>query len=150
MSPNEGMRGLGDLVKKGTEAIGIKQKKGCGCGKRQDKLNKLFPFKKTASAASSKVTRKIVKSTTSASQSFKRVSASEQAVTRSGNVVTHTSSNKNLSSRILKTKAVPRTTPPRATGRPVTPAKAKQTRIFGKGASGKTVSKILRDRKRRP
>lgn len=36
-------RGLGDTVKKITEAVGIKQ---CGsCAKRQKKLNRLFPYK---------------------------------------------------------------------------------------------------------
>jgi hypothetical protein len=41
----EGMRGLGDLVAKATSALGIKQKPGCGCKQRQEKLNKLVPFK---------------------------------------------------------------------------------------------------------
>jgi hypothetical protein len=37
------MKGLGDLIKKGTEKLGIKQ---CGgCKKRQEWLNQKFPFK---------------------------------------------------------------------------------------------------------
>jgi len=37
------MKGLGDLIKKGTDKLGIKQ---CGgCKKRQEWLNKKFPFK---------------------------------------------------------------------------------------------------------
>ena len=49
-------RGLGDSIEKFTKATGIKSfaqmtaramgKKGCGCNKRRDKLNKLFPYKK--------------------------------------------------------------------------------------------------------
>jgi hypothetical protein len=39
------MRGLGDLVAKATSALGIKQKPGCGCKKRQEALNKAVPFK---------------------------------------------------------------------------------------------------------
>lgn len=36
-------KGLGDSIKKVTEAMGIKQ---CGaCKKRQAKLNRLFPYK---------------------------------------------------------------------------------------------------------
>jgi hypothetical protein len=38
-------RGLGDVVAKVTSALGIKQKPGCGCKRRQEKLNKLVPFK---------------------------------------------------------------------------------------------------------
>jgi hypothetical protein len=38
------MQGLGDAIKKVTDALGIEQ---CdGCKKRQSKYNKLFPFKK--------------------------------------------------------------------------------------------------------
>jgi hypothetical protein len=37
------MKGLGDLIKKGTDKLGIKQ---CGgCKKRQEWLNQKFPFK---------------------------------------------------------------------------------------------------------
>lgn len=39
------VRGLGDVVAKVTAALGIKQKPGCGCKRRQEKLNKLVPFK---------------------------------------------------------------------------------------------------------
>ena len=49
-------RGLGDTIDKFTTATGIKTlaqasakylgKKGCGCGKRRDALNKKFPYKK--------------------------------------------------------------------------------------------------------
>ncbi len=44
-------KGLGDSIDKFTTATGIKKavKKatggGCGCGKRQEKLNKMFPYK---------------------------------------------------------------------------------------------------------
>ncbi len=44
----ERSRGLGDTVKKIIETVSfgkIKQKKGCGCKKRQEKLNELFPYK---------------------------------------------------------------------------------------------------------
>ena len=43
-SPQE-MRGLGDLVAKATSALGIKPKPGCGCKQRQERLNKMVPFK---------------------------------------------------------------------------------------------------------
>jgi len=46
-------KGLGDTIEKITEATGIKKavKKitgddDCGCKKRKDKLNKMFPYKK--------------------------------------------------------------------------------------------------------
>jgi|TARA_B110000879_G_C11074268_1_gene472025 hypothetical protein len=48
-------RGLGDTIEKITKATGIKSivegaarvvKKDCGCGKRKDTLNKMFPYKK--------------------------------------------------------------------------------------------------------
>lgn len=44
-------RGLGDTVAKVTEATGIKKvvekatKGNCGCKRRQENLNKLFPYK---------------------------------------------------------------------------------------------------------
>jgi hypothetical protein len=46
-------KGLGDTIEKITKATGIKTvidkvskttKKDCGCNKRKDKLNKLFPY----------------------------------------------------------------------------------------------------------
>ena len=46
-------RGLGDTIEKITKATGIKKmvdkiagKKGCGCNKRKEALNKKFPYKK--------------------------------------------------------------------------------------------------------
>ena len=49
-------KGLGDSIEKFTKATGINSlvqmgnkmvgKKGCGCGKRKDTLNKKFPYKK--------------------------------------------------------------------------------------------------------
>ena len=48
-------KGLGDTVAKITKATGIKKvvdtvsktvKKDCGCGERQDTLNRLFPYNK--------------------------------------------------------------------------------------------------------
>tara|TARA_R100000734_G_C3315162_1_gene107023 strand:+ start:2180 stop:2338 length:159 start_codon:yes stop_codon:yes gene_type:complete len=48
-------KGLGDSVEKFTEATGIKSivekgaralGKDCGCGRRKDKLNELFPYGK--------------------------------------------------------------------------------------------------------
>ncbi len=50
-----GSRGLGDTVEKITEITGIKRVvdkvskatgKDCGCNKRKEKLNKMFPYKK--------------------------------------------------------------------------------------------------------
>ena len=44
-------KGLGDTIDKITTATGIKKvvkkatKGGCGCNKRREKLNKLFPYK---------------------------------------------------------------------------------------------------------
>ena len=49
-------KGLGDTVEKITEATGIKKVvetiskatgKDCGCGKRKDALNRIFPYKTT-------------------------------------------------------------------------------------------------------
>lgn len=45
------MDGLGDLIDKVTEKTGIKKIveksiKDCGCKKRREELNRLFPFKK--------------------------------------------------------------------------------------------------------
>lgn len=37
-------RGLGDLLAKCLGWLGVKKKQGCGCGQRQNKLNKWFPF----------------------------------------------------------------------------------------------------------
>jgi len=51
----EKSKGLGDSIEKFTKATGIKKvvdtvsktvKKDCGCGKRQDTLNRLFPYNK--------------------------------------------------------------------------------------------------------
>ena len=50
---NRKSKGLGDTVAKITKATGIKKvvdtaskivKKDCGCGKRQNTLNRLFPY----------------------------------------------------------------------------------------------------------
>ena len=50
---NKKSKGLGDTVAKFTKATGIKKvvdtvskvtKKPCNCGKRQDTLNRLFPY----------------------------------------------------------------------------------------------------------
>ena len=50
---NNKSKGLGDSIEKFTKATGIKKvvdtvaktvKKDCGCGKRQDTLNRLFPY----------------------------------------------------------------------------------------------------------
>jgi hypothetical protein len=41
---NKKIRGLGDLVARGLEKIGIRKKPGCGCHKRQKNLNKWVPF----------------------------------------------------------------------------------------------------------
>lgn len=43
MAKGRKSKGLGDTIKKMTDAVGIKQ---CGaCKKRQEKLNKMFPYK---------------------------------------------------------------------------------------------------------
>tara|TARA_R110001632_G_scaffold3519_3_gene15666 strand:- start:12198 stop:12365 length:168 start_codon:yes stop_codon:yes gene_type:complete len=51
----EESKGLGDSIEKLTEAMGIKKaveaaskliKKPCGCNKRKDTLNRLFPYKR--------------------------------------------------------------------------------------------------------
>ena len=39
---NKKSKGLGDTIEKITTATGIK--KDCGCGERQDTLNRLFPY----------------------------------------------------------------------------------------------------------
>lgn len=36
--------GLGDFVAKALSSLGVKKKQGCGCAKRQEKLNQMFPF----------------------------------------------------------------------------------------------------------
>jgi len=41
----EKIRGLGDVLAKFFAAIGIKKRKGCGCAKRQNLLNKILPFR---------------------------------------------------------------------------------------------------------
>ena len=52
---NKKSKGLGDSIEKFTKATGIKKVvntvskitgKDCGCGKRQDSLNRLFPYNK--------------------------------------------------------------------------------------------------------
>jgi rubredoxin len=40
-----GVQGLGDLVAKGLKLLGKQQTKDCGCGDKQNKLNKIVPFK---------------------------------------------------------------------------------------------------------
>ena len=51
----EKSKGLGDSIEKITKATGIKKfvdtvnkitKKDCGCGKKKDTLNRLFPYNK--------------------------------------------------------------------------------------------------------
>ena len=55
MKLNEKSRGLGDTIEKFTKATGIKKAvdavakatgKDCGCGKRKDSLNRIFPYNK--------------------------------------------------------------------------------------------------------
>lgn len=41
-------RGLGDTLARIFKRFGIKQKRGCGCRKRQSRLNTLIPYSKTA------------------------------------------------------------------------------------------------------
>jgi hypothetical protein len=52
---NDKSRGLGDTIEKFTKATGIKKAvdavanatgKDCGCGKRKDSLNRIFPYDK--------------------------------------------------------------------------------------------------------
>jgi len=52
---NQRSRGLGDTIEKFTKATGIKKAvdavakatgKDCGCGKRRDTLNRIFPYDK--------------------------------------------------------------------------------------------------------
>lgn len=38
--------GLGDVVARALEAVGIRKRKGCKCGQRQATLNRWFPFGK--------------------------------------------------------------------------------------------------------
>ncbi len=54
-SNNNKSRGLGDTIEKFTKATGIHSlanftsnlvKKDCGCNKRKEALNKMFPYKK--------------------------------------------------------------------------------------------------------
>jgi hypothetical protein len=54
--PNKEAEGLGDAIAKVTHALGLDKaaekvanamgKKDCGCNRRREKLNELFPFKK--------------------------------------------------------------------------------------------------------
>ena len=56
MKLNEKSRGLGDTIEKFTTATGIKNvvtrvvkatgAEDCGCGRRRDTLNRVFPYKK--------------------------------------------------------------------------------------------------------
>lgn len=39
-------RGLGDTIEKTLSAVGIRKRPGCGCGKRQAALNRIFPYRK--------------------------------------------------------------------------------------------------------
>jgi hypothetical protein len=38
------IRGVGDVIEKVVSSIGIRKKKGCGCGSAQAKLNRIIPF----------------------------------------------------------------------------------------------------------
>jgi hypothetical protein len=52
----EKSKGLGDTIKKATSALGIKQ---CEpCKKRQQKLNKMFPYKSARHEAEHKAQKK--------------------------------------------------------------------------------------------
>ena len=45
LEPNDAKTtGMGDLVSKAASTMRIKKKPGCGCSKRQRKLNKMIPF----------------------------------------------------------------------------------------------------------
>ena len=56
MNDNKKSKGLGDMIEKVTKATGLHSlaqmsanllgKEDWGCGKRKDKLNKMFPYKK--------------------------------------------------------------------------------------------------------
>jgi len=52
ITKNNRSTGLGDTIEKFTKATGIKQivetisNGGCGCNKRKDSLNRMFPYKK--------------------------------------------------------------------------------------------------------
>jgi len=41
-------RGFGDTIARWLKSLGFKQRKGCGCGRRQRRLNSLIPYDKTA------------------------------------------------------------------------------------------------------
>jgi hypothetical protein len=56
MKLTEQSKGLGDTIEKITTVTGVKKvvdtiagavKKDCGCGKRRDTLNRMFPYQKT-------------------------------------------------------------------------------------------------------
>lgn len=56
MKLNEQSKGLGDTIEKIATVTGVKKmvdtvssviKKDCGCAKRRDALNRVFPYKKT-------------------------------------------------------------------------------------------------------
>ena len=45
LEPNDAeVKGAGDLISKVASTVKIKKKPGCGCSKRQRKLNKMIPF----------------------------------------------------------------------------------------------------------
>ena len=56
LNHNQGSKGLGDTIAKITNAVGLDKvaetvakamgKEDCGCNKRQEKLNDVFPYKK--------------------------------------------------------------------------------------------------------
>ena len=56
LNENQESKGLGDTIAKVTHAVGLDKvaesvakavgKEDCGCGKRQQKLNDLFPYRK--------------------------------------------------------------------------------------------------------
>jgi len=56
MKLSEKSKGLGDTIEKITTVTGVKKvvdavagavKKDCGCGKRRDTLNRMFPYEET-------------------------------------------------------------------------------------------------------
>lgn len=56
LNENQESKGLGDTIAKVTHAVGLDKvaetvahavgKEDCGCGKRRDRLNDLFPYKR--------------------------------------------------------------------------------------------------------
>lgn len=45
MPGGKSFKGFGDVLAFIFKKLGIKKKKGCGCDKRQEAINKFFPFK---------------------------------------------------------------------------------------------------------